>query len=137
MSTSKVKLAGRKRKPPSRKPTLIRRLSGLAVICVVGACGWVIYSNILAANVYPSLGSAGYDEPVVKQPKLVHHLERRGMDRVAAKIAQEVGMLLEHRDVDAGAREQKAEHHAGRPAVDDAAAHVGRGHTPMSRSLAM
>ena len=28
------------------------------------------------------------------------------MDGVAAKVAQEVGMLLEHDDVDAGARQQ-------------------------------
>ena len=44
------------------------------------------------------------------------------MDGVAAEIAQEIGVLLQHDDVDAGAREQKAEHHAGRPAADDAAA---------------
>ena len=47
------------------------------------------------------------------------------MDRVAAEVAQEVGVLLEHHDVDAGARQQQAEHHAGRPAADDAAARVG------------
>ena len=39
-------------------------------------------------------------------------LEGRGMNGVAAKVAQEVGVLLEHDDVDAGARQQEAEHHA-------------------------
>ena len=36
------------------------------------------------------------------------------MDGVAAEVAQEVGVLLEHHDIDAGARQQIAEHHAGR-----------------------
>ena len=30
------------------------------------------------------------------------------MDRVAAEIAQEIGVLLQHDDIDAGAREQEA-----------------------------
>jgi len=30
------------------------------------------------------------------------------MDRVAAEVAQEIGVLLQHRHVDAGTREQKA-----------------------------
>ncbi len=43
------------------------------------------------------------------------------MDRVAAEVAQEVGVLLEHDHASAGAGEQQAEHHAGRAAADDAA----------------
>src|SRR4051812_15556784 len=43
------------------------------------------------------------------------------MDRVAAEVAQEVGMLFQHDDVDAGAPQQKAEHHAGRTTAHDAA----------------
>ena len=43
------------------------------------------------------------------------------MDGVAAKVAQEVGVLLEHDDVDAGARQQEAEHKPARPAADDTA----------------
>jgi len=44
--------------------------------------------------------------------------------RPAAKIAQEVGMLLQDDDIHAGAREQEAEHHSGGPAAGDAAACV-------------
>ena len=51
-------------------------------------------------------------EEFVEQAELVHHFERRGMDGVAAKVAQEIGMLLQHQDIDAGAGEQKAQHHA-------------------------
>ena len=61
-------------------------------------------------------------EKLVQQPELMHHLERRGMDRVAAEVAQEVLVLLQHDHVAPGAREQKAGHHAGRPAAHDAAA---------------
>ena len=62
-----------------------------------------------------------FQEPV-DQPEFVHHLQRRGMHGVAAEIAEEVGVLLQHHDVDPGAAQEIAEHHAGRPAADDAAA---------------
>ena len=42
------------------------------------------------------------------------------MDRVAAEVAKKVAMLLQHGDLHAGAREQKAEHPAGRSAANDA-----------------
>ena len=61
-------------------------------------------------------------QEIIEQAEFVHHLERRGMDRVAAKIAQEIGMFLQHDHIDAGARQQKPEHHPGRSAADDAAA---------------
>jgi hypothetical protein len=39
--------------------------------CVVLA-GWTVHNNIFAASVYPSVGSAGYDEPVLRRaPKVV------------------------------------------------------------------
>ena len=39
------------------------------------------------------------------------------MNRVAAKVAEEVAVLLEHDDVDAGAGEQKPEDRTGRTAA--------------------
>ncbi len=59
---------------------------------------------------------------LVEQAELGHDLERRWVERVATKVAQEVGVLLQNHDVDPAAREQEAQHHAGRPAPDDAAA---------------
>ena len=59
---------------------------------------------------------------LVEQTELAHHVEGRGMDGVAAEVAQEVAMLLEHDDVDAGAREQEAEHEPARSASYDTAA---------------
>src|SRR5262249_26627112 len=62
-------------------------------------------------------GEKGLDEP-----ELVHHLEGRGMDGVAAEVTEEVCVLLQHDHVHAGAGEEKAQHHAGGPAAHDAAA---------------
>jgi hypothetical protein len=48
------------------------------------------------------------------------------MNRITAKVAQKIGVLLKHRDLDARAREQKAEHHSGRPSAYDAAPGLNR-----------
>ncbi|MDA9405435.1 DUF2778 domain-containing protein [Bradyrhizobium sp. CCBAU 45384] len=48
-----------------------QNLLGAAVAGCVLLAGWTVYSNIFAASVYPTVGSAGYDEPVVKRaPKV-------------------------------------------------------------------
>jgi hypothetical protein len=60
-------------------------------------------------------------EELIEQAELAHDFEGRGMDGVAAEVAQEVGMLLEHDDVDTGAREQETQHQPAGPAADDAA----------------
>src|ERR1700752_4770958 len=51
----------------------------------------------------------------------MHHLERGGMDGVAAKIPEKIAMLLQYQNVDATARQQQTEHHAGRSATGNAA----------------
>ena len=43
------------------------------------------------------------------------------MNRVAAEIAEEIGVLLQHHDMNAGARQQESEHHSGGAAAGDAA----------------
>ena len=60
-------------------------------------------------------------EPV-DQAEFIHHLQRRGMHGVAAKIPEEVGVLLQHHDIDPGAPQKISQHHAGGAAADDAAA---------------
>ena len=57
----------------------------------------------------------------LEQPELVHDLERRRMDRIAAKVAQKIAVLLEQDDAHAGARQQHRRHHPGRTTADDAA----------------
>lgn len=47
-------------------------LGAAAIGCVVMGAGWTIYSNILGASVYPTVGNSGFDEPVIKRaPKVV------------------------------------------------------------------
>ena len=62
------------------------------------------------------------DAPCVRQPQealeqaeLVHQLERGRVDRVAAEVAQEIRVLLEHDGLDAGAGEEKADHQPAGP----------------------
>ncbi len=73
----------------------------------------------LAADLF-DLGVRAFQE-LVQQSELVHHFERRRVNRVAAKVAEEVAMFLEHDDVHAGAGEQIAEHHPGGAAAGNAA----------------
>src|SRR6266851_4103754 len=61
-------------------------------------------------------------QKLLKQTELVHRFERRGMDGVAAEVAQEVSMLLENQDLDPGPREEEAEHHASRATACDTTA---------------
>ncbi|BEV44011.1 hypothetical protein CRBSH125_01940 [Afipia carboxidovorans] len=63
-------------------------------------------------------------EKVIQQPEFVHHLQRRRMHGVTAKIAEEIGMFLQNEGFDAGAAEEIAEHHPGRAAAYDAALHM-------------
>lgn len=47
-------------------------IGAAAISCAVIGAGWTIYSNIFAASVYPTVGSTGFDEPVIKRaPKVV------------------------------------------------------------------
>lgn len=51
----------------SRKMTTTNWLGAAAIGCVVMGAGWTIYNNVLGASVYPTVGSTGYDEPVIKR----------------------------------------------------------------------
>jgi hypothetical protein len=50
----------------SRKSNSHNFLGSAAVAGLVLGCAWTVYANILAANVYPTLGSASYDAPVAR-----------------------------------------------------------------------
>lgn len=55
----------------SRKMTTQNALAAAAIGCAVLGAGWTVYSNILGSSVYPTVGSIGYDEPVIKRaPKV-------------------------------------------------------------------
>jgi hypothetical protein len=58
-------------------------------------------------------------QKAVQHAELVEDLHRRRVDRVAAEIAKEIGMLFEDPDLAAGTGEQQARHHPCRPAADN------------------
>jgi hypothetical protein len=68
-------VAAGKSKRISRKTVRTGRSRGIAgaaaIGCIVLGAGWTVYTNILGASVYPTVGSAGYDEPLIKRaPKV-------------------------------------------------------------------
>src|SRR5258707_1039416 len=63
-------------------------------------------------------------EKIFEDAQFVHQLERARVNRIAAKVAQKIGMLLKHDDLDARARQQKSKHHARRPTAHDATASI-------------
>ncbi|OPY93889.1 hypothetical protein A5906_16355 [Bradyrhizobium sacchari] len=46
-------------------------LGAAAIGCLVIGAAWTIHSNIFGASVYPTVGSIGYDEPVIKRAPTV------------------------------------------------------------------
>ena len=60
-------------------------------------------------------------QKLFEQPEFIQQFESGRVHRIAAKIAKEVLVLLEHRDLDACARQQITEHHARRAAAHNAA----------------
>src|SRR5437016_5418342 len=63
-------------------------------------------------------------EKIFEQSQFMHHFERRRMDRVPPKVAQKIFVLFKDDDLDAGASEQKAEHHARWAAAGNATTSV-------------
>ncbi len=57
-------------------------------------------------------------EKALQQAQLVEDLHRRGVDGVAAEIAEEIGVLFEHGDGASRPREEEPGHHAGGPPAD-------------------
>src|SRR6267154_2130171 len=70
-STGAFGLAAHNRKKSSRKVLPQHFLVGEAVAAVVLGCAWTVYTNVLGASIYPSVNSAAFDAPVVKQSSVV------------------------------------------------------------------
>src|SRR5882724_1253958 len=90
MSKSSVALvAGRVRKRSSGKAAVNRMVGGAAIACIVIGCGYTVYSNIIAASVYPTLGTTGYDEPVVRQPTVASRSIAQRFSEVFASLPEQ------------------------------------------------
>jgi hypothetical protein len=60
-------------------------------------------------------------QKIVEDSKFVHQFKRGGVNGIASKIAQEIGVFFEDLNVDTGTGEQKAQYRAGRAAAGYAA----------------
>jgi hypothetical protein len=70
------------RRKPSRK--------GIPQKCLVLGCAWTVYTNVFGASVYPSVTSAGFEAPVVKNPTVAAaHLERPAFNEIFASLQQQ------------------------------------------------
>jgi Protein of unknown function (DUF2778) len=64
-------LAARNRRKSSLKTFSHKLFGGAAIACLIAGSGWTVYSKIINASAYPTLGAADYDEPVARPlPKL-------------------------------------------------------------------
>ena len=59
-------MAARNRRKSSLKTFSHKLFGGVALACLVSGSGWTVYSKIINASAYPTLGTAGYDEPVLR-----------------------------------------------------------------------
>jgi hypothetical protein len=59
------------RRKPSRRGITQQILGSVAVAGLVLGCAWTVYTNVFGASVYPSVTSAGFEAPVVKNPTIV------------------------------------------------------------------
>jgi len=67
MNTSSVAFAARNRRNQSRTAVSPSLFGGAAIACLVLGSSYAVYTNIIAASVYPTLGSSDFDEPVIRQ----------------------------------------------------------------------
>src|SRR5579863_2086430 len=73
----------------------------------------------------------GTSQELVQNAELVHKLERRGMDGVAAEITQEILVLFENCYFDSSPGEQETQHHPRRSSARDTAPDL---HAPIVQS---
>ncbi|WP_084799777.1 DUF2778 domain-containing protein [Bradyrhizobium sp. Ai1a-2] len=70
-STGAFGFAAPARKKSSRKVLPHYFISSAAVAALVIGCAWTVYTNIFAANVYPSIDGTAYEAPSVKREAAV------------------------------------------------------------------
>src|ERR1700759_3316135 len=89
MSTSSVALAGRHRRKSPGKAVSHTLFGGAAVACLVIGCSWTVYSNIINASAYPTIGDADHVEAVVRRPKLAERSNGQGIHETFAALAEQ------------------------------------------------
>ncbi len=80
--------AVRNRRKPSRKIIPQYFLGSVAVAGLVLGCAWTVYTNVLGANVYPTVNSAAFEAPVVKNPVVADPPVPPAFNEVFASLEQ-------------------------------------------------
>jgi type VI secretion system (T6SS) effector TldE1-like protein len=78
----------------SRKATSQNLIGAVAIGCLVLGAGWTVFNNIFAASVYPTVGNAGYDEPVIKRAPKVALREASEAVREAFALLPDRGQVV-------------------------------------------
>jgi len=79
-------LAARNRRKSSLKTLSHKLIGGVAIVGLVAGSGWTVYSKIINASAYPTLGTTGYDEPVARvAPRVAAPLATRNTAQVVSE----------------------------------------------------
>jgi Protein of unknown function (DUF2778) len=89
MSTSSVALAGRHRRKSPGKAISHTLFGGAAVACLVIGCSWTVYSNIINASAYPTIGNADHVEAFVRRPMLAERSTVQVVHETFAALAEQ------------------------------------------------
>src|SRR6478609_8943718 len=63
-------------------------LGTAAVAGLVLGCAWTVYSNVFGASVYPTVNSAAFEAPLVKNTTVVAARPRPAFDEIFASLPQ-------------------------------------------------
>jgi hypothetical protein len=78
------------RRKPSRRGLPQHFLGGVAIAGLVLGCAWTVFTNVIGASVYPSVNSAAFEAPVVKNPTVVAaHPVRPAFNEIFASLPQQ------------------------------------------------
>lgn len=81
--------AAHNRRKPSRKGIPQHFVGGVAVAGLVLGCAWTVYTNVIGASIYPSVNSAAFEAPVVKNSTVVAaRPERPAFNEIFASLEQ-------------------------------------------------
>jgi hypothetical protein len=78
----------------SRKIISYNLFGAAAIGCLVVGASWTVYTKIFAASAYPTLGSEGYDEPVIRRaPRLALREAGEAVREVFAALPERVQVI--------------------------------------------
>jgi hypothetical protein len=91
--TRTLRPAVHSRRKSSRRSLPQYFLGTAAVAGLVLGCAWTVYSNVFGANVYPSVNSAAFEAPAVKNTTVVAARPRPAFDEIFASLPQRPSVI--------------------------------------------